>query len=101
MVFKYQQLCSRRTGLPVNRFSKKICKMKSPVKDKETETNRDLLRSTVQKLPILRKNPTQNRNLQIKAQKSRVWQAHVRRCAQPFAYHELLLYFPTNEDLLA
>jgi SNF2 family DNA or RNA helicase len=58
MVFKYLQLCSRRMGRPVNRFSKKICKMESSGKDEETETNRDLLRSLVQKLPILRKKKT-------------------------------------------
>jgi hypothetical protein len=43
MVFKYRQLCSRRTGLPVNQFSKRLCEMESPGKDEESETNRDLL----------------------------------------------------------
>jgi hypothetical protein len=35
--------------------------MESPGTDEETETNRDLLRSTVQKLPILRRKKPQNR----------------------------------------
>jgi hypothetical protein len=54
--FKYQQLCLGHTRLPVNRFSKNICQMESPGKYEENETNGDLLQSTVQKLPLLRKN---------------------------------------------
>jgi hypothetical protein len=37
-------------SLPVNRFSKNFCKRESPRKNEETETNRNLLASTVQKL---------------------------------------------------
>jgi hypothetical protein len=40
--------------------------MESPGKYKENETNRDLVQSTIQKLPILKKNQkTQKRKLQI------------------------------------
>jgi hypothetical protein len=40
--------------------------MESPGKYKENETNRDLVQSTIQKLPILKKKQkTQKRKLQI------------------------------------
>jgi hypothetical protein len=44
---KYLQLCSGCTGLPVNQFSKRLCKMESPGKYKENETNSNLLQLTV------------------------------------------------------
>jgi hypothetical protein len=60
LIDQFQQLCLRRTRLRVNQFSRNLCEMESPGKDKENETNRDLLQSTVQKLPILRRKKTQN-----------------------------------------
>jgi hypothetical protein len=56
---------SGRTGLPVYRFWKYFCEMKSPWKYEESETNYNLLRSMVQKLSIFREKNTKKRKLQI------------------------------------
>jgi hypothetical protein len=50
--FKYRQLYSGRMGLPVNSLTKNVREIESPGKDKETETNPNLLQSTVKKLPF-------------------------------------------------